>query len=685
MAIFRPDLFLPTWKNTFTAKLIHDFEIERFWGGHSNVDKFFELTEEIRTASREIGISNMIETAYYLSKYSGADAEPPLPNVGIAGIVAWSHNRWKGFDKDGYRKRRKYGFRFVRETGIAHDWWNFYEGFDEKWYYGHIEWGQKAPTRFKEGLILFISRNIDDKKFYFVGFYGDAEVGEFNTKKKIHELLPEEYKEKLPEIISEVKTGDFREHLEMISRGEIEYKGNVRAAKEKSAIFREYIEVKPEDLGVERFGQWSFRYLSKDLTTKLLEKAKTLHERLLNSVEDEEKYEIQRIMETIDDVIRELNAVNGEDFSEVLKRQIEKTKYVLSTKKQVILYGPPGTGKTYLAKKFIESTVKDQKANEFVTFHPSYSYEEFIEGLRPIPAENSVKYVVEDGIFKRMAIKATCEALRRQNIDSNLEKAAEKLLNLLNEIENGEIERYDEYNRAKRELWQLLEMYDKKRVKELFENARPFYIVIDEINRGDISRIFGELITLLEADKRLGGENQLTVTLPYSKEKFGIPPNLYIIGTMNTADRSIALIDVALRRRFGFIELMPDYKVLEKELLDDKEDEARDIKELAINVLKALNEKIRRLYDRDHQIGHSYFLKLKDCESRDDAIETLKQIWFYEVIPLLQEYFYDTPKKLEKILGEFVKVEGNSYEFKNPDELPDFIGLLRKLTGEKSG
>jgi len=226
-----------------------------------------------------------------------------------------------------------------------------------------------------------------------------------------------------------------------------------------------------------------------------------------------------------------------------------------------------------------------------------------------------------------------------------------------------------------------------------------FYLIIDEINRGDISRIFGELITLLEADKRLFAENELTVVLPYSKTKFGIPPNLYIIGTMNTADRSIALIDVALRRRFGFIELMPSYKVLLKELGIENvesengavekikswsENDLNDIKKLTVKVLYSINEKIRKLYDRDHQIGHSYFLKLKDCKSRDDAIEMLKQIWFYEVIPLLQEYFYDTPKKLEEILGDFVKVEGNSYEFKNPDEIPDFIGLLRKLTGEKS-
>ncbi|RUM33144.1 MAG: hypothetical protein DSY33_05345 [Archaeoglobus sp.] len=364
---------------------------------------------------------------------------------------------------------------------------------------------------------------------------------------------------------------------------------------------------------------------------------------------------------------------------------------ILESKKQIILYGPPGTGKTRLARNYIEiRTNRNRKFYEFVTFHPSYSYEEFIEGLRPIPAENGVKYVVEDGIFKRMAIRAMCEAIRWQNLDLNLAKSAEKLLKLLNEIESGKIERYDEYydkyNEAKRELWQYLEMCDKEKVKKFFKNAQPFYILIDEINRGDISKIFGELITLLEADKRLFAENELTVILPYSKTKFGIPPNLYIIGTMNTADRSIALIDIALRRRFGFIELMPDYDVLRRKLIKEG-DEAKDIKELAIKVLHALNEKIRKLYDRDHQIGHSYFIKLEDCKSKDDAIEMLKQIWFYEVIPLLQEYFYDSPEKLSEILKDFVSVSDDSYDFKKIDDFTDeeFEDILRKIAGESSG
>ncbi len=306
---------------------------------------------------------------------------------------------------------------------------------------------------------------------------------------------------------------------------------------------------------------------------------------------------------------------------------------------------------------------KNVKLNyEFVTFHPSYAYEEFIEGLKPVTENGQIKYKVEAGVFKRICREAYNALLHFAGVNKEWKDGKD-----LPELNAEEI----------------------NKVKSVIDKAPKFYLIIDEINRGDISRIFGELITLLEADKRLFAENELIVTLPYSKTRFGVPPNLYIIGTMNTADRSIALIDVALRRRFGFIELMPDYEVLEKELLDGKEDEAKDIKELAISVLKALNEKIGKLYDRDHQIGHSYFLKLKDCKSRKDTIEMLKQIWFFEVIPLLQEYFYDSPKKLKDVAGDFIELDSDSqsYEFRKMDEFDDneFISALKKIAGERSG
>ena len=365
---------------------------------------------------------------------------------------------------------------------------------------------------------------------------------------------------------------------------------------------------------------------------------------------------------------------------EELKKKLEN---LLDSKKQVILYGPPGTGKTWIARNYVKLKTNDNKElYKFVTFHPSYCYEEFVEGIRPkTDKEDRIHYEVEDGVFKRICKQAYNTLLEEARIPNH--KGWNKDLPELSDDEKQQVE-------------QILED----------GNYTKFYLVIDEINRGDISRIFGELITLLEADKRLFAKNEIIVTLPYSKTKFGVPPNLFIIGTMNTADRSIALIDIALRRRFGFIELMPSYKVLINELgIDNVEsekqaiekikswnrDDLSDINKLTVKILYSINEKIKEAYDRDHQIGHSYFLKLKDCKTRDETMKTLKYIWFHEVIPLLQEYFYDSPKKLKEVLGEkFVMVDENetTYEFKHMEEFSDeeFISALKELAqrGERS-
>ena len=276
------------------------------------------------------------------------------------------------------------------------------------------------------------------------------------------------------------------------------------------------------------------------------------------------------------------------------------------------------------------NTRKLEDFYKFLTFHQSYSYEEFVEGIKPqirIDEEcSSVSYEYNKGIFKEICQQANSDP------DNN------------------------------------------------------YLLIIDEINRGNISKIFGELITLIEIDKRVvpNGERifentitkdeQLLATLPYTKSKFGVPCNLYILGTMNTSDRSIASIDIALRRRFKFVEMMPN-----SDLVADFECNFREI-------FEKLNTKIKILLDRDHQIGHSYFIKTKYANA---DIGTLKEIWFSEIIPLLNEYFYCDWEKLKLIIPGFIKeIKIPEYlknecdeilcEFKTSDEVEEFLAALNQ-------
>lgn len=285
-------------------------------------------------------------------------------------------------------------------------------------------------------------------------------------------------------------------------------------------------------------------------------------------------------------------------------RSMDPKKY---PSKNIILYGPPGTGKTFGLNPYMKDfggkhAKGKEKRWDFITFHQSYSYEDFIEGIKPDikgddkddemekkdepgkKGDGQLAYKVRDGIFKKLA----------------------------------------------------------KRAED--DDSHNYALFIDEINRGNVASIFGELITLIEEDKRLGkentiGENTITVTLPYSQEQFGVPGNLYVIGTMNTADRSVEALDAALRRRFSFVEMSPKYIL--KELQEASDKPGIDLN----NLLQTINGRIEQLLDRDHCIGHAYFIDVKD-------LDDLRRVFDNKIIPLLREYFYGSPEKVGMVLGE---------------------------------
>lgn len=185
------------------------------------------------------------------------------------------------------------------------------------------------------------------------------------------------------------------------------------------------------------------------------------------------------------------------------------------------------------------------------------------------------------------------------------------------------------------------------------DTAKRFVFIIDEINRGNISKIFGELITLIEDSKRKGSIEEACAILPYSKEEFSVPDNVYILGTMNNADRSIALMDTALRRRFNFVEMMPDARVIEG-ITVSEDDKTLDVAKM----LEAINKRIEYLYDREHTIGHAFFTRLWN----DNSMDCLASIFKNKVVPLLQEYFYEDYEKIQLVLGDNDK-SSDAYKF----------------------
>ncbi|HEF3634046.1 TPA: AAA family ATPase [Campylobacter jejuni] len=418
-----------------------------------------------------------------------------------------------------------------------------------------------------------------------------------------------------------------------------------------------------------------------------------------------------------------------------------------------ILYGPPGTGKTYhtidkaleiLGENLENRDEKKAKFDEYVkngqivftTFHQSYGYEEFVEGIKPRidSKENSkeVEYEIKDGIFKELCKKALDnykvslltqeEFVKSEDLENKIEIFLDELVDqqkFIEKIQSGGF-KLEEYNEKYRiitddtnanlylnlEIFKtLLENKDKiingRSIKQILNNKhrrqidsyyfqlvklfkereqdykvdnnpsekpelKPYIIIIDEINRGNVSKIFGELITLIEPSKRIGEKEELKVTLPYSGEKFGVPKNVYIIGTMNTADRSITSLDTALRRRFEFIEMMPDVSKLSMDC------EGINLQEL----LKAINTRIEYLLDREKTIGHAFFVSVEN-------LEDLKKVFQNKIIPLLQEYFYNDYALINEVLNKNgmleISVENKDY-LKNMTEFIESDKVVYKFS-----
>lgn len=473
------------------------------------------------------------------------------------------------------------------------------------------------------------------------------------------------------------------------------------------------------------------------------------------------------------------------DLSKSNNKEIRNDGSEMSNKKEnqnlslnQILYGPPGTGKTYhtidkaleiLGENLESRDEKKAKFDEYVkngqivftTFHQSYGYEEFVEGIKPMMNNEAnsqeIQYEIKDGIFKDICNRAL-ENYENSNLNTEelrekikLREKVEKFLNRLLEtnepisktkggnffinsfnnntieIYSEDVERFDgifklslstfitllksniEFNSAVEMFKKVFDRdyadrthtyyfnlvnkfkeYEKQAVLKTEDNKissnslNSYIIIIDEINRGNVSKIFGELITLIEPSKRIGESEELKVTLPYSGKKFGVPKNVYILGAMNTADRSITSLDTALRRRFEFVEMMPDPDLLKnvficKDVENPNKDEdylgddakTEGFAEILQNILISINKRIEFLLDREKTIGHAFFMSeavkfnkdnwCKPDEYEEDwyvlSISKLKSIFQNKIIPLLQEYFYNDYALISAVLNDNGMIE----------------------------
>lgn len=404
----------------------------------------------------------------------------------------------------------------------------------------------------------------------------------------------------------------------------------------------------------------------------------------------------------------------------------------LTEARNVVLYGPPGTGKTFatiqhavaiVAPELLEGEIERDalkaRFDEFIesgqivftTFHQSYSYEDFVEGIRASSKNGALEYSVEPGVFKRLCDRAS---QGRVAADDPFDRALLDLRAKVEEAPNGRVKMatsrgkpfeasfdggetfrvfpassdvgssgYTASMRQVRELFQHGDdsgMYNASYVRGMLTflqqhcglptvgaaaeagPPKPFVMIIDEINRGSVSRIFGELITLIEPSKRAGMPEALSATLPYSKLPFSVPSNLHIIATMNTADRSLTGLDIALRRRFEFVEMQPKPEELDAVYIDEK---------LSVGeLLRVMNQRIELVLDRDHCLGHAMFMPLK----KDRTLARLASVFKNGVLPLLQEYFFEDWQRIQWVLNDHRKPESLQFVRKPGTDLAKLFG-----------
>ena len=418
-----------------------------------------------------------------------------------------------------------------------------------------------------------------------------------------------------------------------------------------------------------------------------------------------------------------------------------------------ILFGAAGTGKTYHTVNHALSILDDKPLKEleledratlkadfdryieqgrikFVTFHQSFSYEDFVEGIRADTKDGELIYDVKPGVFKEI-----CDRIKKEQTqiecgdkvvtDESIQTALDRLIEeaadaeipfltktnyefMLRTNQNGKLtaraisgkgssislshpaiirylkEQSDEIVANKSYEWAIAKSLRSEVQYEIISDKPAYVLIIDEINRGNISRIFGELITLIEESKRAGADEALSVTLPYSKEEFSVPDNVYIIGTMNSSDRSLTGLDIALRRRFTFIEMQPNpHAIQNKEggllKISDKDSNGKEGEVTVADLLSVMNQRIEVLLDRDHCIGHANFMSLKDTPTLAHLADIFKQ----KIIPQLQEYFFDDWGKIDLVLNRngMLAREDNSKIFALfPTDVLEEFGYLNQKT-----